>query len=219
MDKGKIYKITNTINGKVYIGCTITTLKKRYQEHLYRCFKTDYNSKFYNSIRKYGEENFTIELITECDVDKIYETEKSYIRQYNSFKNGLNSTFGGEGCLGYVHSPEIRKKISKATKEGNSHKGKTYEILYGENGNIQKKRRADSVKNYWDNLTEEERKIRTENSKDNIRKKSKYSIELITEIKNKIKNGLKIKEFIEQYPLIRVGFFYELKNGRSWGDI
>jgi group I intron endonuclease len=219
MDKGKIYKITNTINGKIYIGCTITTLKKRYQEHLYRCFKTDYNSKLYNSIRKYGEKNFTIELITECDVDKIYETEKSYIRQYNSFKDGLNSTFGGEGCLGYVHSPEIRKKISKTLIDGNSHKGKKYDTLYGENGEIEKERRRESVKKHWGSLTIEERNERKENIKQANRNKSTHPIEFIKELKIKLKNGIKIKELSNQYPNIRKSFFYDLKNGRRWGDV
>jgi group I intron endonuclease len=219
MDKGKIYKIINGVNNKVYIGCTVTSLEKRYYEHLYRCFKTDYKSKLYNSIKKYGEENFTIELIEECDIDKIYEIEKKYIVEYDSFKNGLNSTLGGEGCLGYIHSPEIRRKISKATKEGNSHKGKTYETLYGENGESEKERRRDSVKKYWDSLTEEDRVKRTEKSKESLRKKSKYPIEIIKEIKNKLELGIKIKELTKQYTKVRPSFFYELKNGRRWNDI
>jgi group I intron endonuclease len=219
MDKGKIYKIINGINNKVYIGCTVTSLEKRYREHLYRCFKTDYKSKLYNSIKKYGEENFTIELIEDCDIEKIYEIEKKYIAQYDSFKNGLNSTFGGEGCLGYVHSPEIRKKISKATKEGNSHKGKTYETLYGENGETEKERRRESVKKHWDSLTEEDRIKRSEKMKESIRNRSNFTIDFIKELKTKLKLGIKIKEISQQYPNVRKGFFYELKNGRRWGEI
>lgn len=219
MDKGKIYKITNELNKKVYIGCTVSSLEKRYYEHLYRCFKTDYKSKLYNSIKKYGEENFTIELIEECDIDKIYETEKKYIEQYDSFKNGLNSTFGGEGCLGYTHSPEIRKKISKAIKVGNSHKGKTYESLYGENGEEEKERRRKSVKQYWNDLTEVERNERSKKIKEHKRKNSTYSIEFIKELKTKLKTGIKINEISQQYPNIRKGFFYELRSGRRWGDI
>ena len=219
MDKGKIYKITNTINGKVYIGCTVTTLKKRYYEHLYRCFKSDYKSKLYNSIKKYGEENFTIELITECDVDKIYETEKQYIKEYNSFEDGLNSTFGGEGCLGYIHSPEIRKKISKATKEGNSHKGKTYEILYGENGNLEKEKRKESVKNHWDSLTESDREKRIIKIKEKNRDKSKYNIETIRQIKNKFKEGLTNKQIYQLYPEVDYFYLSSIKSGRRWGDV
>jgi group I intron endonuclease len=219
MDKGKIYKIINGVNNKVYIGCTVTSLEKRYYEHLYRCFKTDYKSKLYNSIKKYGEENFTIQLIEECNIDKIYEIEKKYIVEYDSFKNGLNSTLGGEGCLGYIHSPEIRRKISKATKEGNSHKGKTYETLYGENGESEKERRRGSVKKYWDSLTEEEKNKRNQKIKEDKRNKSQYSIEFIKELKTKLKTGIKIKEISQQHPNIIKSFFYELRSGRRWGDV
>ena len=85
-EKGKIYKIVNKVNGEIYIGCTINHLKDRFNEHLYRCFKTDYNSKLYNSIKKYGKDNFFIELIEECDLDVLYETEKKYINFYNSMR-------------------------------------------------------------------------------------------------------------------------------------
>jgi len=160
MDKGKIYKILNKINNKVYIGCTICSLEKRFNEHIYRALKTDSNAKLYNSIRKYGVENFVIELIQECDLNIIYQIEKKFITELDTYYNGLNSTFGGEGCLGYIHSPEIRKKISKALKEGNSHKNKTYEELYGDKSNEEKKRRKESVKKYWSNVTIDEKKER-----------------------------------------------------------
>jgi group I intron endonuclease len=219
MDRGKIYKITNKKNNKVYIGCTVTSLEKRYQEHIYRCFKTDYKSKLYNSIKKYGEENFTIELIEECEIGRIYEIEKKYIKQYDSFKNGLNSTLGGEGCLGYVHSPEIRKKISKNVKNGNSHKGKTYDILYGQGGQKEKEKRKESVKKYWEELGEEDRIKRIEKSKEQLRNKSSFSVEFIKELKTKLKTGIKIKEMALQYPDIRKNFFYELRSGKRWGDV
>lgn len=219
MDKGKIYKIVNKINNKVYIGCTINSLEKRYYEHIYRCFKTDYKSKLYNSMKKYGEENFYIELIEECDLSNIYEMEKKYVEQYDSFKNGLNSTLGGEGCLGYIHSSEIRRKISKNIRDGNSHKGKTYENIYGENGENEKERRRESVKKYWKNLTEEDRIKRNEKNKKIKRDKSSFSIEFIKDLKEKLKTDIKIKEISQQYPNIRKGFFYELRSGRRWGDI
>lgn len=218
-EKGKIYKITNEENGLLYIGCTINSLEKRFGGHLYRCFKTDSKSKLCNSIRKYGVENFTIELIEECDIKIIYETEKKYIEQYDSYKNGLNLTVGGEGCLGYTHSPEIRKKISEGTKNGDSHKGKTYEELYGDRANEEREKRRLSVKNGWGSISDEERQNRVNKTKDAIQKNSKYSVELVREIKQKINKGLKIKEFKKIYPQIREGFFYELKNGIRWSNI
>lgn len=218
MDKGKIYKITNNIDGKIYIGCTVNSLEKRFYEHLYRCYKSDFKSKLYNAIKKYGEENFIIELIEECDVNVIYNTEKKYILEYDTYKNGLNSTLGGEGCLGYKHSSDIRKKISKALQK-NSNKEKTYKELYGNRDNEEKQKRKESVKKHWDNLTNDERDKRTNNIKKGKRSKSKYSVGFIKELKNKINSGIKINELSQQYPEIRKGFFYELKNNRRWSDI
>jgi group I intron endonuclease len=217
--KGKIYKITNKENGLIYVGCTVNSLEKRFYEHLYRCFKTDYKSKLYNSMKKYGQENFTIELIEECDLNIIYETEKKYIEQFDSYHNGLNSTFGGEGCLGYTHSSDIRKKISENVKNGNSHKGKTYEELYGDRADEERSKRKLSVKKGWGDLTNEEKQNRTLKMITSIQKKSKYGVELVTEIKSKINEGLKIKEFRQLYPQVREGFYYELKNGKLWNNI
>lgn len=218
-EKGYIYKITNQINKKEYIGCTIYPLKRRFEAHAFRCIKTDSNTKFCNSIRKYGIENFKIELIEECYVDNIYEREKYYIDIFETYEKGLNSTLGGEGCLGYIHSPEIRVKISEAVKNGNSHKGKTYEELYGDKAEEEKEKRRLSVKNGWDNLLENKRKERTKKTQETIQKKSKYGVELVSEIKNKIKEGLTHKQFRELYPEVRQNFYYELKNGKRWANI
>lgn len=214
MTKGKIYKIINKINEKVYVGCTINSLEHRFNEHLYRCFKTDNNSKLYNSIRKYGKENFEISLIEECDLSCIYETEKKYVKEYNSYEEGMNSTFGGEGCLGYVHSPEIRKKISEGTRNGNSHKGKTYEELYGERAEEEKLRRRNSVKSKWVNMDENERKNRVKKMQDSLRKNSKYNEEIVEKIRNKIKIGEKISNLKKEFPDTSYWFLYEIKNNK-----
>lgn len=219
VEKGRIYKIINKENGLIYIGCTISSLDKRFKEHLSRCFTSNYKSKLYNSMKKYGQYNFTIELIEECDFNLIYETEKKYIDQYNSYNNGLNATIGGEGCLGYVHFPEMRVKISEAIKNGNSHKGKTYEELYGDKADEQREKRRLSVKNGWGSISDDEKEKRVNKAKETKQKNSKYGVELVKEIKQKIKEGLKVKQLKELYPQVRENFFYELKNGRSWSNI
>jgi len=218
-EKGKIYKITNKKNGLIYIGCTINSLEKRFGEHLSRCFTSEYKSKLYNSMKKYGQENFTIELIEECDLNIIYETEKKYVEQYDSYNNGLNSTFGGEGCLGYTHSPEKKVKISESLKNGNSHKGKTYVELYGDKADEQREKRRLSVKQGWGLISDEDKNKRVDNVKTAIRKNSKYGIDLVKEIKQKINEGVKIKELKKTYPQVYGNFFYDIKNGRRWSDL
>jgi group I intron endonuclease len=214
---GKIYKITNTKNNLIYVGCTINSLEQRFYEHIYRCFKTDYKSKLYNSIKKYGIENFKIDLIEECGLNLIYETEKKYIKEFDTYTNGLNSTLGGEGTLGYVHSPEIRKKISNNTKNGNSHKGKTYQELYGDRAEEEKIKRKNS--SGWNDMSEGEKVERIKNIRTGVRKNSKYGVELIKEVKEKLKNGIKVKEVLKLYPQMNYGYLYSIKNGRRWSDI
>ena len=92
--KKSIYKITNTINGKCYIGQT-TDPKRRFQEHKAKGYGTDENKILYYAFDKYGIENFTFEVI-ESDIENYNEREKYWIRYYDSFENGYNMTPGGE---------------------------------------------------------------------------------------------------------------------------
>ena len=218
MENGKIYKITNTETNKVYVGCTINTLKHRFEEHCYRCLKTDINTKLCNSFRKYGIEKFTIELIEECSLNLIYKREVELIKEHNSFELGLNSTLGGEGCLGYKHSPEIRLKISNAVKDGKSHKDKTYNEIYGDRAKEEKDKRKDKVTNYWDSISEEEKKQRLTNLKNAVRKKSKYSIETINAVKKLINENIKPSEIHKQYPEVHITMIYSIKAGTRWKD-
>ena len=216
---GKIYKIKNLVNQKEYVGCTISTLKKRFEEHIFRCTKSDSNTKLCNSVRKYGPDKFMIELIEECELLSIYEREKFYINEMKTFDSGLNSTIGGEGCLGYKHSKEIREKISKTLKEGKSHKNQTYEMIYGELSGEKKKIRQDSVKKSWENMTEDDRNKRIDNIRKATQKNSKYSVELIKEVKDKLNKGIKVPQLVKDYPNMNSYILYDIKNNRRWKNI
>lgn len=93
-----IYKITNKINDKIYVGKTLDTIENRWREH-----KNDYQKRrnekrpLYSAMRKYGIDNFFIEKIEECSIDEINSREIYWIKYYNSFKNGYNATKGGDG--------------------------------------------------------------------------------------------------------------------------
>lgn len=89
--KGFIYKITDKVTGKSYIGQTRKSVEFRWRQHK--------NSKDYRdlhkAIQKYGEENFSVETLKECDVDELDKWEIYYISKYNTFENGYNMTKGG----------------------------------------------------------------------------------------------------------------------------
>lgn len=216
---GKIYLIKNISNNKKYVGCTISSLDKRYDEHVWRCINTDSKTKFCNSIRKYGKNNFVIELIEVCNLNEIYQREIFYIEKFNTYNTGLNSTIGGEGCLGYKHSEEVRKKISTIIKNGKSHKGKNYDDIYGERKNKEIEIRKIGVKKNWDNMTNEEKDKRVEKTKNKLREKSKYGFSLVKEVKNKFQEGLKVKEVKLLYPVFPKSYLYSIKNNKRWKNL
>ena len=116
-----IYKVTNLINQKVYIGQS-DNIEQRWKRHKTRSINNcgkDYNYAFYRAIRKYGLENFLFEVIEECSKDELNQREKYWIKYYNSYLNPdhYNETEGGEGTLGWVPSQEWRDKQSKIKKE------------------------------------------------------------------------------------------------------
>ena len=98
--RGFIYKITNTINGKSYIGQTIQNVKERFYQHCaIKCSKVVSNMAIHRAIKKYGKSNFTVEVIEEIDSANLNDRERYWIKYYNSYNNGYNSTKGGQdGC-------------------------------------------------------------------------------------------------------------------------
>ena len=104
---GYIYKVTNNINNKVDIGQTSTSIEKRWTQHK-SAARTAKNNKiiFYNAINKYGEDNFTIDVIYEAScttkdelIDELNDLEIYYISIYNLLiPNGYNLTSGGNNC-------------------------------------------------------------------------------------------------------------------------
>lgn len=93
-----IYKITNKINGKIYIGKTILTIEQRWEQHQKDSKRRTFEKRpLYSAIKKYGIENFLIEELEECPIEILSEREKYWIEYYGSFKTGYNATMGGDG--------------------------------------------------------------------------------------------------------------------------
>lgn len=93
-----IYKITNKINNKSYIGQSID-IKARFSQHKLHAFdnrRDSYNFTIYKAIRKYGIENFNFEIIEICSKEDLNKKEKYWIKYYDSYNNGYNMTTGGD---------------------------------------------------------------------------------------------------------------------------
>lgn len=90
-----IYKITNNINGKYYIGKS-KNIKIRWKQHR---SATD-SSPLHQAIKKYGKDNFSIEILEKCLPEELNDKEIYWIKQYNGYLNSecYNATLGGDGA-------------------------------------------------------------------------------------------------------------------------
>lgn len=99
---GYIYKITNLINQKAYIGKTTNSIEKRWKEHQRESQRgRAENRPLYKALNKYGVDNFIIELVEEVDVKELSEREIYWIGYYHTYTDGYNATLGGDGKILY----------------------------------------------------------------------------------------------------------------------
>lgn len=113
---GVIYKVTNTINNKVYIGQTVRDFSRRKTEHINQA-KNNHKScaYFHSALLKYGFEAFHWEIIFESqDTALLNEKEAEFIQKYNAYgEGGYNLCLGGNSNSGYKHSKETVEKRKK----------------------------------------------------------------------------------------------------------
>ncbi len=130
-----IYRATNKINNKSYIGFDSNwPMRRNKHKHDYK----KSNLKFYNAIKKHGWDNFEWSVLYQS-LDGQYclkVMEPFFIEEYDSFNKGYNLTLGGEGVLGYTHSEERKLKCS-VPSIGRKH------------SEDEKTRRAQSIRNFW----------------------------------------------------------------------
>lgn len=152
-----VYKYTNKINDKVYIGITTRSLEERHKDHVQSEINT--NNAFHKALKKYGVKNFDLQVIDTAEtLEELKEKEKRWIQKCNSWvhaknSNGYNVTLGGDGVFGLSgekaywygksRSDETRKKISvgrigKYTGENSYWYGKGYLVSGANNHNYGK---------------------------------------------------------------------------------
>jgi len=113
-----IYKITNLINNKIYIGKTEDRFIERFWQHIWSLDKKiHYNKHLENAWQKYGSDNFRFEVVhIQNENEDINELEKKYIVKYDTFENGYNKTYGGEGQIGHKMRETTKRLIGEKNK-------------------------------------------------------------------------------------------------------
>jgi group I intron endonuclease len=111
-----VYKIFNTLSKKCYIGWTSQTPELRWITHQKHYYNAPSTQKFYNAMKKYDLNVWQLETIAMCfDVDTAKQVEMLYIEIYDSYRKGYNSTKGGDGISGFLHSNVTKEIIAKTS--------------------------------------------------------------------------------------------------------
>jgi group I intron endonuclease len=121
-----IYKVTNKLNGKIYIGKTKQTLSKRKIAH-YERVKYNSPTNFHNALRLYSKDDFIWEVLMECnDENELNQYEIHFIKKYDTYKTGYNMTEGGDGGITYKKGNLLYEKVKdKLGKWKNGNPGAT----------------------------------------------------------------------------------------------
>lgn len=137
-----IYKATNVISGKAYIGFDSNWPNRQiqHQKSSNNPSQLNHNCIFHRAIRKYGWDVFKWEVIYQS-YDGNYclnEMEPHFIKEYDSYKNGYNMTLGGNGVLGRKMNEKTKEAIRKfnlGKKLSEEHKRKLSLAKIGSRGN------------------------------------------------------------------------------------
>jgi hypothetical protein len=138
---GLVYKISNSVNSKLYIGQTKASLEERWLWHLEHARKKNLNPDgLHHAINAYGSDCFTVTVIDRCgDLRELAELERKHISEYNSLApNGYNIGKGGEG----LRSVGVAVKVKGVKFDSLMSAARAHDINYGT--------LCDRIDNGWD---------------------------------------------------------------------
>lgn len=157
-----VYKITNHLTNKSYIGWTSQPIEVRWQQHKKLADKNKDNRPFYNAIRKYGHDCWKVDLLEQVSTKGLAKAKEiEYIDYYRTYEIGYNATRGGDGNNGIQMSDESNRARSIALKD----KPKNYDRMAGKKHTEESKKKISEahvgMKKPWVKWTPEQIKKRS----------------------------------------------------------
>lgn len=151
-----IYRVFTNFNNACYIG-QAKDIYKRFNSHHKTGYLNPkdccYNTKFYVALRQHGIDNFEVEILELCSEEELDKKEVEYIKKYDSFKHGYNSTEGGQYWSPNVHSKESEQKRKKTRELNQSLKSENHPRAKLTNDEVLKIRQryidGQNTKNIW----------------------------------------------------------------------
>lgn len=151
-----VYKHTNKINNKCYIGITSQDPVQRWGNN---GNKYTHHTKFWPAIQKYGWNNFTHEVLyTGLTKEEACQKEQELIKFYDSYNNGYNASLGGEsGSNGCNKEPQNRQKIKEGMKKFLQENPEALQRRINQLLSANQENRVNKIKEYYADLSPEER--------------------------------------------------------------
>ena len=225
-----IYKITNLINGKIYIGQSIQIFS-RWKQHFKSYEDCDKTTYLYNALVKYGIENFSFSIEELCEPELLNEKEKFYIEKYKSFNHlfGYNLTDGGDTPpkLVGISNPnskltedeiwDIRERYSKMEEKKEVYKIYSNRISINTFSDIWIGKTWKHI--HYDVYTEENKNKQRLNFKRDKFQNSNFTKEDVLRIRDLRKMGYQRSEVIKQYNFINVNTFNDIWYNKTFKEI
>ena len=158
---GYIYKITNDINDKVYIGKTLQSIEKRFNEHLKDSDRRRYEKRpLYNAMNKYGISHFSVSLVEEVPIEQLNEREIYWIQQYLAKINSDNNKCDRLKKAIIAQSPsgdiieifQSRKDAAQWLQKNNYTQCSDIDSIIAAIGRVANGHRKSAYHLYWKNL-------------------------------------------------------------------
>lgn len=194
-----IYTITNTINGKMYVGQTTRTVEARMRDHKNAAMRGE-DYPLYRDIRKYGWEAFSVQVIAYAETKEILDDlEEYYIKKFNTIETGYNQALGGSRNVmesevvanhhdAVMRTDEVRKKISNSMK-----------LSYQARGGVSAEHRANLSKARMEFLRSERGIAATKKFRETFKLSESHKAALIGSLMKKVvcfdESGALIQEF------------------------
>lgn len=212
-----IYKATNIVNGKMYIGKTVGDLQRRKRQHKHDAINFNDNYIFHKAIRKYGWENFKWKTIEKCNNDEELRLRESYwisyYRTYIGFENcnGYNMTLGGEGQAGRIYSDKSKKKMSKSHLGRKLPKEQREKIGKSNKGRIVTEETKEKIRKA------QKGKLRPQTSGDNS-PVAKLTSENVILIKQMLMKGYSQRKIAKEFNVSRNTITF-IQKGKTWKNV